>query len=264
MTLSDFSLKRYRKLILPVSISVLLVWAADLCCKADMRSLQSGILKGISFLGAMFPPDWSAFQEMLAPAFQSIVIAFLATVFGTIISVIFAIAAAANLSPKSLRAFTRFLIAVERSVPEIIIMLFLVAIFGLGPFAGVVTLTIGCIGMLGKLLADAIEELDPTMIESIEAVGANKLQVIVFGVFPQLIPNLISYSVFRFEVNIRLSVIIGAVGAGGIGYELNYAFGLLEFHRAFTALIVILIMIFCTDRLSNALRKNTKVEGALV
>ena len=130
--------------------------------------------------------------------------------------------------------------------------------------SGLITLAIGCIGMMGKLLADTIEELDKVMMESIEAVGANKLQVITFGVLPQILPNLISYTLFRFELNIRLSVILGAVGAGGIGYELDYAFGMVEYHRAFTALLVIMVMIVGTEQLSHRLRANLKTEKALV
>jgi phosphonate transport system permease protein len=139
----------------------------------------------------------------------------------------------------------------------------LIAAFGLGTMPGILTLTIGCIGMLGKLLADVVEELDPIMIESMSSVGANKMQIIVFGVMPQIMPDLISYTLFRFEINIRLSVILGALGAGGIGYELNYSFGMLQYHRACTALIVIIIMIFGTERLSHILRKKVKMEGAL-
>jgi phosphonate transport system permease protein len=139
----------------------------------------------------------------------------------------------------------------------------MIAAFGLGPMPGIVALSLGCIGMLGKLLADTIEELDPVMMESMESVGANKMQIIVFGVLPQIMPNLISYSLFRLEINIRLSVLLGAVGAGGIGYELDYSFNMLQYHRAFTALLVIVVMVFGTERLSYLLRKNIKMEGAL-
>jgi phosphonate transport system permease protein len=129
--------------------------------------------------------------------------------------------------------------------------------------AGVVALSIGCIGMLGKLLADIIEEIDPITLESIESVGGNKVQVIIFGVLPQILPNIISYALFRFEINIRLSVLLGAVGAGGIGYELDYSFGMLQYDRASTAIIIIITMVFAVERLSYYLRKKVKMEGAL-
>jgi len=258
-----YNLKRYRKYVLPLVILILVTEGASIVCKADFTSLEQGLLKGVSFIGFMFPPDWSAFGEMVQPAFQSIVIAFLGTVFGTLLAIVFALFAASNITNKWVRNITRFFIGLERSLPEIIIVLLLIAAFGLGPMAGILTLTLGCIGMIGKLLADVIEELDPVMMESMASVGANKLQVIIFGVLPQIMPNLISYTLFKFEINIRLSVILGAVGAGGIGYELDYSFGMLQYHRAFTALLVIIAMIFGTEHLSQRLRNKIKMEGAL-
>ena len=258
-----YNLKRYRKYVLALVILILVTEGASIVCKADFTSLEQGLLKGVSFIGFMFPPDWSAFGEMVQPAFQSIVIAFLGTVFGTLLAIVFALFAASNITNKWVRNITRFFIGLERSLPEIIIVLLLIAAFGLGPMAGILTLTLGCIGMIGKLLADVIEELDPVMMESMASVGANKLQVIIFGVLPQIMPNLISYTLFRFEINIRLSVILGAVGAGGIGYELDYSFGMLQYHRAFTALLVIIAMIFGTEHLSQRLRNKIKMEGAL-
>jgi phosphonate transport system permease protein len=259
----EFRFKRYRKWILPLIILAAVTEGAAIICGATFGKLEEGLFKGVAFLGFMFPPDWSAFAEMVQPAFQSIVIAFLGTVFGTILSVVFALLAAANISNPWVRNITRFFIGLERSIPEIVILLLLIAAFGLGSMPGIIALSLGCIGMLGKLLADTIEELDPIMMESMESVGANKMQIIVFGVLPQIMPNLISYALFRFEINIRLSVILGAVGAGGVGYELDYSFGMLQYHRAFTALLVIIVMIFGTERLSYILRGKIKMEGAL-
>lgn len=263
MNLGDFSFKRYRKWIIPVVLLAIVTEGAAIVCGATMEKLQTGLSKGIAFLAFMYPPDWAAFSEMLQPAFQSIMIAFLGTVFGALLSVVFAMLASTNLSPGWVRNTARFLIGLERSIPEIVILLLLIAAFGLGPMAGIIALSLGCIGMLGKLLADTIEDIDPVMMESMESVGANKMQVIVFGVLPQIMPNLISYTLFRFEISIRLSVLLGAVGAGGIGYELDYSFNMLQYHRSFTALLVIIIMVFGTERLSHILRKSINKEGAL-
>jgi len=263
MHLGKYNLKRYRKWILPLVALAVVTEGAAIVCGATFEKLWDGLFKGVSFLGYMFPPDWSAFPEMLQPAFQSIIIAFLGTVFGTLLSVIFALLAAANISNTWVRNITRFFIGFERSIPEIVILLLLIAAFGLGTMPAIIALTLGCIGMIGKLLADTIEELDPIMMESMASVGANKTQIIVFGVLPQIMPNLISYALFRFEINIRLSVLLGAVGAGGVGYELDYSFYMLEYHRAFTALLVIIIMIFGTERLSYILRGQIKMKGAL-
>ncbi|AYL94477.1 phosphonate ABC transporter, permease protein PhnE [Mucilaginibacter celer] len=260
---NTYSFKRYRKFVLPLISLIIVTAGASFVCDATLFKLRTGILKGLAFLRFMAPPDWTAFKDMLEPALQSMLLALLGTVFGTILSVIFAMLAASNISNKWVRNTARVLIALERSVPEIIILLLLIAAFGLGATPGIISLSLGCIGMLGKLLADIIEEIDPVLIESMESLGANKMQIIWFGVIPQIIPNLISYALFRLEINIRLSVIMGAIGAGGIGYELDYSFSMLQYHRAFTAMIVVIVMIFGTERLSYLLRKKFKVEGAL-
>lgn len=261
--LQHYSFHRYKKLALPFFILTAMVWGAGIACGVNINIFIKGIAKGFEFLAYMFPPDWSAFSEMILPAFQSIVLALLGTLFGTFFSLFFGLAAASNISYKWLRNTSRFVIGAERSLPEIIILLILIAALGLGPFPGVIALALGCIGMLGKLFADAIEEIDPVTLESIEAVGANKLQVIVFGVIPQLVPTVIANAIFRFEINIRLSVVLGAVGAGGIGYELYHSFAVLEYQRACAALIVILTMVFLTERISDYLRKRIKKEEIL-
>ncbi|PTQ92648.1 phosphonate transport system permease protein [Mucilaginibacter yixingensis] len=263
-TLADFSPKRYGKLVLPALVLFGLIELSAWVCGASFGKLIKGFFDGIDFMSHMFPPDWSAFPDMLEPALQSIVTAFLGTLFGVVFSVVFALLAAANITHPVVRNISRFIIGLERSIPEIVILLTLIAAYGLGIMSGIVALTLSCIGMMGKLLGDAIEEIDHVMIESIQSVGARKLQVIWFGVIPQIVPAIISYTLFRFELNIRLSVILGAVGAGGIGYELDYAFGLLEYHRALSAVLVILVMVMGTGMLSTFVRKKIKLKGALV
>jgi phosphonate transport system permease protein len=263
MRLTEFSFKRYRKYVIPALVLIGTIEGASIVCGASFGKLKEGLTQSSSFIVHMFPPDWMAFSEMIKPAIESIVVAFLGTVFGTVISLIMALLAASNMSAQWVRNTTRFFIALERSLPELVILLLLVAAYGLGTMPAIMTLAIGAIGMMGKLLADTIEEIDPITIESMQSVGAKKIQIIAFGVLPQIIPSIISFALFRFEVNLRLSVILGAVGAGGIGYELDYAFNTLEYHRAFTALLVILIMVFSTERLSYLLRGKIKVAGAL-
>ena len=261
MTSFKFSPSRYKKIILPSLVIIALIIYTAKLCKFSWHELVQGLPKGGILLKMMVPPDWSAFSEMLKPALETVVLAMIATVFGSVLSIFFGLAGAKNISNPIVRNITRFLIALERSLPEIFIVLLLVAALGLGPFCGVVALAIGCIGMLGKLLADAIEEIDPKILESIEATGANKLQLIKYGVIPQVTPALISNTIFRFEVNIRLSVLLGAVGAGGIGFELSQAFNMLEYQLASTAIIVILILVFLSERLSDFLRKKILGEG---
>lgn len=242
---------------------LILIYFTAISCKVSLRVLFEGMQNGITFLGYMFPPDLSVIQEMLKPALDTVIFAFLATLFGSFLSLVMGLSAASNIAPKSLRNLSRFLLAFERALPEIIVILLLIAALGLGPFAGVIALSIGCIGMLGKLFADAIEEVNPKVLESIRSVGANPLQVIVFGVLPEVLPSLITHTIFRFEVNIRLSVLMGAVGAGGIGYELYHSFNILQYERATTAILITLMLVFFSEKTSSFLRKKLIPTGGL-
>jgi phosphonate transport system permease protein len=255
--------RRYGRVLLPLAGVLLLAQGAATVCGAHWGLVFKGMWSSATFLVQLLRPDLSAFGDMIKPALDSIFIAIVGTLVGTVLSLFFALMAASNIAPPWLRQSVRFLLAMERALPEIVILLFLVAAIGLGPFAGVVALAIGSVGMLGKLMADAIEELDPVSIEAIQAIGANRVQVIVFGIIQPIIPSIISLSLFRFEYSIRLSVVLGAVGAGGIGLELYRSFVILDYGRAASALVVTLGLVFLSEQVSGRLRKKIKGEGRL-
>jgi phosphonate transport system permease protein len=263
-TKNPLSIKRYQQPFVILVSLVITVYLASMLVGFNIPDLIKGIPKGFEVISFMFPPEWSAFKSMLVPAVQTIVMAFLGTIIGSFLSIFFGLAAAANIAPKWIRNTSRFLIATERALPETIIILILVAGLGLGPFPGIMALSIGCIGMLGKLFGDSIEEIDNKILESILSTGASRFQVIRFGVIPQIFPSIIANTIFRFEINIRLSVILGAVGAGGIGFELYHSIGLLEYQRATVALICILALVFLTERLSIFLRKRLLDESEIM
>jgi phosphonate transport system permease protein len=250
--------RRYGRVSLVLLGILALAQGAAWVCGARFDLLFHGIADSMHFMVHLLTPELNAFSDMWQPALTSVFIAVVGTVVGTAISLLFALLAASNIAPRWLRNTTRFLLGLERALPEIVILLFLVAAFGLGPFAGVLSLAIGCIGMLGKLIADAIEELDPVSIDAIQAIGASRVQVILFGVIQPIIPSIISFALFRFEYSIRLSVYLGAVGAGGIGLELYRSFTMLDYGRAATALIVTLILVFVSEWVSGFLRKKIK------
>lgn len=263
MRLRSTSLRRYRKVAPALAVLGVLIYLSAKVCRLDLSGFGEGLVEGFKGFRGILSPDWGAFPSLVKPALQSVAIALVGTVLGTILSLFFGLAAASNVSPLWLRRLTRLLLGMERSMPEIIIILILVAAFGMGPFGGALTLTVGCIGMLGKLTADAIEELDSQSIESIEAVGATKLQVLFYGIFQQIVPRIISFALFRFEMSIRLSVILGAVGAGGIGFELFRAFNLLEYSRFTSALLFTAALVLGAERLSGYLRLRFKSKGGL-
>lgn len=240
-----------------------LMWGAAILCKVDFGTFFPGLLKGAEVLRFFFPPEWSALREMIVPALVTVLLAALATPLGVVLSFFFGLAGARNLAPNWLRTSARLIIGVERALPEIIVLLLLVAALGVGPFPGVIALAIGSVGMLGKLFADAIEEIDARVIESVESVGATRWQVIRHAVLPEVMPALLSNSIFRFEVNLRASVLLGAVGAGGIGFELQKAMALLEYERAMMAVLVTLLLVFGAERVSDFLRKRVLDGGQL-
>lgn len=240
-----------------------LIWGAAVLCKVDLTTLASGLAKGSEVLRFFFPPEWTALGEMVVPALVTVLLAAVATPLGVVLSFFFGLAGSRNLAPPWLRTPSRLVIGIERALPEIIVLLLLVAALGVGPFPGVIALAIGSIGMLGKLFADAMEEVDTRVIESVESVGATRWQVIRYAVLPEVMPALLSNSIFRFEVNLRASVLLGAVGAGGIGFELQKAMALLEYERAMMAVLVTLLLVFGAERVSDFLRRRVFDGGRL-
>jgi phosphonate transport system permease protein len=254
---------RVRQVII-VAVLLILVVLASRVCGVDLKSFTEGISKGLSLLQLFFPPQWSAFPDMVQPIAVTIVMALAATIIGTLLSVPCALAASSNIAPKWLRYGVRLFIGLERGVPEIILLLFMVAAFGLGAFPGLIALSISSIGMLAKLLADSTEEIEPQLLESISATGATHSQVIRYAIIPQILPSLFANALFRFEVNVRASVLLGAVGAGGIGYELDLAISSLEYRRASVAILSSLFLVLLSERLSDFLRSRFLGGGQLL
>jgi len=254
------TLTRYRAYLFPISAFVLLLWGGAVVIEVDLAELVAGIPRGIDLLGHMFPPDWEIFPQLMAPALITVQIAFVGTVFGILFAFMVSMFASANINPNlAVREITRGLLSAQRALPDLIILLFFVAIVGLGPFPGVMALALSSVGMLGKLFADAIEEVDPKPLEALAAVGATKGQIIRYAVLPQVLPSLISNSLYRFDTNIRMSIFLGAVGAGGIGFNLVVSVRMLDYQAALSAIIVVLILVLACERLSDALR--TKLLG---
>ena len=250
-------LRRYLKHIPVATVIVLLLWAGSVLCRVDIGGLIVGIPKGIELLRHMFPPRWETFPELLGPALETVQIAFVGTVMGAVLALLISLLAADNLNPnRALREVARGILSAERALPDLIIILFFVAIVGLGAFPGVMAVAVSSIGMLGKLFADAIEEVDPRPVESLVAVGATKAQVIRYAVLPQVIPSLIANILYRFDVNIRMSVFLGVVGAGGIGFNLIMSMRMLRYEEAMAAIIVILVLIVACEKVSDMLRRR--------
>jgi phosphonate transport system permease protein len=178
-----------------------------------------------------------------------------ATVAGFVLAVPFGLGAARNIAPWWLYGFCRSVIAVSRAMQDIIVAIFFVAMFGFGPFAGFLTLTVSTIGFLSKLLADDIEEIEPAQVEAIRATGAGFWQVIDFAVVSQVLPRLVGLTAYKVDINFRESSVIGIVGAGGIGATLNTALDRYEFENAAAILLIIIAIVMVSEYASGLIRR---------
>lgn len=191
----------------------------------------------------------------LAAVRQTFEMAVLATAMGAVGAVGASFLCARNLMPiASVRFVVRRTLEAIRTLPEMILALILVAAFGIGPFAGVLALTVSTIGGLGKLFAEINEQADPRPLEAIEATGANRIRQIRYGLLPQVLPAYASYSLIRLEGNLAAAVALGIVGAGGIGVELQRAITYTEFDTYLAILLLMVGMIFVIDIVSEQIR----------
>jgi phosphonate transport system permease protein len=150
----------------------------------------------------------------------------------------------------------RMLLNLLRTVPHIVWALIFVFVVGLGPFAGVLALGLHTGGVLGKLFAEVVEDIDTQPLEALQATGANRRQIFCYGVLPQALPQLVAYSLYRWEVNIREAIILGYVGAGGLGQQIQIAISLFLEHQLLTLLLAIYLMVTLVDYLSAFLRRR--------
>ena len=152
-------------------------------------------------------------------------------------------------------ARSRAIVAIARTFPEIILAIFFVKLFGFGPFAGFLALSVGTVGFYGKLLAEDIEGIDPTQAEAIRATGANWLQRLNYAVQPQVMPRMIGLGLYRFDINFRESAVVGIVGGGGIGATLLTSFDRYEFQSSAAILLCIIAIVLVVEYTSGYLRK---------
>ncbi|GAA0427329.1 phosphonate ABC transporter, permease protein PhnE [Cocleimonas flava] len=206
--------------------------------------------------GRAWPPRWEYLSELWKPMWDTINIATLGTLLAIIMGVPVAFLAANNTTPsrKFLRPFALLIIVSTRSINSLVWALLLVSIIGPGIFAGTLAIAIRSIGFVAKLLYEAIEEIDTTQVEAIQATGASKLQVIAYGIVPQIMPAFAGLSVFRWDINIRESTILGLVGAGGIGLYLQSSLNILAWPQVTVILIMILIAVLISEWVSSKVR----------
>lgn len=246
---------------LALAIGWVLHWSAA-GAQMSWSELAGGMPQIGDFLSRSVPPDWSMLPRLWAPALETIQIAIWGTLLSVILALPLSLVAAGNLHGWHwLRRITRQFLNVIRSINELILALVFVSAVGLGPFPGVLALALHGMGMLAKFFAEAIEEIDDGPLQALRSAGASQLQIIAFGVVPQVITAWIAVVLYRFEVNLRSATVLGMVGAGGLGFELVSSLKLFRYQETATCIIVITVMVIAADMASNWLRSRIQ-QGA--
>jgi phosphonate transport system permease protein len=220
---------------------------------------QTGFSAALAFDGAgdffrfflRLSPDWTALRQIWPPLIETLQIAYLATVFGTLIGLPLIFLASANTTVnRPVREVVRAVLTVLRSIPDLLYAAILAPILAPGPLPGVVALTIFTVAVLAKLTSETVEAVDPGPLEALAAVGAGRNRTIVYGVLPQIGATLTSYILYIFEINVRASVVIGLVGAGGIGNLLNRYLNFFDYGGLGALIIVVFFVVLAIDQLS--------------
>jgi len=202
-------------------------------------------------LTRMYPPDIAYTPQIIGPLIETIHIAALGTVGALVLSIPVALLAAENTTPNAATFWLgKLIVTVSRSVNTIIWALIFVVTFGSGPLAGAVAIAFRSVGFLGKLLGEEIEEIDFGQVEAVRATGASSLQLLLYGVLPQVKPALIGLAIYRWDINIRDSTVLGFVGAGGIGVQLFRSVNAFAWQSTAMILLVILGVVVVTEGLS--------------
>lgn len=235
---------------------MILIWSWQ---GADMRPLalwQDSANMSV-FAKEFFPPNFHDWRIYLKEMAITVHIAIWGTVLAIVCAVPFSLLCSENIAPSWIYQPIRRLMDAFRAINEMVFaMLFIVAV-GLGPFAGVLALWVHTTGVLAKLFAEAVEAIDPRPVEGVRATGANLLEEILYGVIPQVMPLWISYSLYRFESNVRSASVLGMVGAGGIGVILHEVIRGFDYAETCAVLIIIIVSVSLIDVFSARIRQRT-------
>lgn len=223
--------------------------------QARPQDLVTGFHGMVDIVRRSMPPDFSQFPAMLWPALETIDIGLFGTIAGICLALPLAVLAAANVTPsRFLYYLARGLIGFTRAVPDLVWALLFVTAVGLGPFPGGLALAVHSIGMLGRLFAETIENMDMAPVDALSLTGANRLQVFTHGIVPSVLPALAGIGLYRLDENIRSSLVLGFVGAGGIGFQLLTAMNLFQYQQVSLLLMMVFVIVFAAERMSAMFR----------
>jgi phosphonate transport system permease protein len=267
-----------RKSAFPYVFTALFVASVALSLRAaqvDPRLLLEGDALGnvARFARGMFPPQLSRefLGLMLRPALETVQISVMGTAIAVLIGFPLGLVATSSLTWRGVLhertsrvgrwlagfgpyALTRALLSIFRSIPEYVWAFMFVRAVGLGPFAGVLAIGVAYGGMLGKVYSEILEGVSPRPLETLHAAGASRLGVVLYGLVPQALPNIIAYTLYRWECAIRASAILGFVGAGGLGQQIELSMRMFQFDEVLTLLAMLFAVVAAVDFISGRVR----------
>jgi phosphonate transport system permease protein len=210
-----------------------------------------------NILGKIFQPKWSFFPKVVTPLIDTIKMSIMGTAIGCVLALPFAVLASSNINHvKWLVSVVRFVLALIRTLPTLIIALACALIFSLGTFAGTVAIAIFTFGIVAKMLYESIETIDMGPFEAMEALGADKFQAFWSACVPQILPVYLSHCLYCFEMNVRASAILGYVGAGGLGITINERIGWRDYNGLGMVLLTLFVVVLAIEFFSEYLRKK--------
>lgn len=215
----------------------------------------------------MTPPNWSILwkdKTIGMAVLETLSMAFLGTLAGGTIAVLLAFLSAENTMPSlPVRLFIRLVVSFQRVIPYLIVILIFVVSFGLGPFAGMLTLVVSTMGNFGQLFREIVENTDPAPADAVYSVGASRWQVIRYVILPQVLPSFTANFFYSFDINIRAAIGLGIFGGGGIGFQLFLAMRVLRYRDALTLILLTVVLIIISEKFSDALRSRLLSRGAI-
>ena len=238
--------------VLVTAVTVLVSWRF---LAVEFVALDTVPREVADLLTRMYPPDVAYTPEIVDPLIETVHIAALGTIGAIALAIPVALLAAENTTPNAATYWLgKVLVTVSRSVNTIVWALIFVVVFGAGPLAGAVAIAFRSIGFLGKLLGEEIEEIDFGQVRAVRAAGATSAQTLLYGILPQIKPALVGLAVYRWEINIRDSTVLGFVGAGGIGIELFRAIDAFAWRSVSMMLIAVLGIVVVSELVSKQIR----------
>ncbi len=220
----------------------------------EWARVANGLPRAVRMITRMLPPDFGRWQLLIRGVLESVQMALAASFLGMILAIPLGLCGAGNLVPKPVYLIARTFIILSRTFHEIIVAIFFVKIFGFGPLAGVLTLTVGSTSFISKMLAEDIENMSPGQLEAVRATGANFSKLLIYCVSPQALPRYLGVSIYRLDANIRHSTVVGIVGAGGIGQVLAASFSRYDYDFSLAILLTIIALVFLGEFFSNWVR----------